>query len=50
MGDYRELYQASIKDPAVLGAGRRRGDVDPPARKVLDDTNPPFYRCFRTVS
>ena len=47
MGDYRELYQASIKDPAGFWA--QAADAVTWTRRperVLDDTNPPFYRWF----
>ena len=47
MGDYRELYQASIKDPAAFWAQAAAAVTwtrEP--EKVLDDANPPFYRWF----
>ncbi|MCW1957099.1 MAG: propionyl-CoA synthetase [Mycobacterium sp.] len=47
MGVYRELYQSSIDDPTAFwtqAAEAVSWTREP--RRVLDDTNPPFYRWF----
>ncbi|MGE5696769.1 MAG: propionyl-CoA synthetase [Candidatus Sericytochromatia bacterium] len=47
MAGYRELFQASIDDPDAFWAHAARavGWTREPVR-VLDDSNPPFYRWF----
>jgi propionyl-CoA synthetase len=47
MGDYRDLFNASIKDPAEFWAQAARAVswIREP-RRVLDDSNPPFFRWF----
>ncbi len=47
VGDYREILQASISDPATFWANA--ADAVSWTRKptrILDDDNPPFYRWF----
>jgi propionyl-CoA synthetase len=47
MGSYDEVYRSSIEEPAEFWAKAAR-DIDwiRPPEKVLDDSNPPFYRWF----
>jgi propionyl-CoA synthetase len=47
MPGYRDLFDASITDPAAFWADAATAVtwVKPPER-ILDDTNPPFYRWF----
>ena len=47
MGDYRDLFNASIKDPAEFWAQAAQAVswIREP-RRVLDDSNPPFFRWF----
>src|SRR6476660_6739839 len=47
MGDYRDLFNASIADPTAFWADAARAVtwIREPQR-VLDDSNPPFYRWF----
>lgn len=47
MGSYDEIYRSSIEDPAEFWAKAAR-DIDwtRPPEKILDDSNPPFYRWF----
>ena len=47
MGGYRELFETSIANPADFWADAARAVTwtREPTR-VLDDTNPPFYRWF----
>ena len=47
MGGYRELFNASIADPTAFWADAARAVTwtrEP--QRVLDDSNPPFYRWF----
>ncbi|MCT7657309.1 propionyl-CoA synthetase [Mycobacterium deserti] len=47
MGGYRELFEASLADPASFWADAAAAVTwtrEP--QQVLDDTNPPFYRWF----
>jgi propionyl-CoA synthetase len=47
MPGYRELFDASIEDPAAFWADAARAVTwtrEP--QRVLDDSNPPFYRWF----
>ena len=47
MGGYRDLFNASIADPTAFWADAARGVTwtrEP--QRVLDDSNPPFYRWF----
>ena len=47
MGGYRDLFNASIADPAAFWADAARAVTwtrEP--QRVLDDSNPPFYRWF----
>src|SRR5690606_41366983 len=47
MGGYRELYQNSITDPAAFWADAAKAVTwtrEP--QRILDDSNPPFYRWF----
>ena len=47
MGEYRDLFQASVDDPAAFWAQAARAVTwtrEP--RRILDDDNPPFYRWF----
>ena len=47
MGEYRELFNASIEDPAAFwaqAAGAVSWIREP--RRVLDDSNPPLFRWF----
>ena len=47
MGGYRELFNSSINDPARFWAHAAQAVswIREP-RRILDDTNPPFYRWF----
>ena len=47
MGGYREQFDASIEDPSAFWAHAAEAVtwVRPPQR-ILDDSNPPFYRWF----
>ena len=46
-GAYRKTYDASVRDPEGFW-GEAAKDIDwiTPPTKVLDDSNPPFYRWF----
>src|SRR5690606_11960245 len=47
MGGYRELFEASIRDPNAFWADAAKAVTwtrEP--QQVLDDTNPPFYRWY----
>ena len=47
MGEYRELFDASVADPTAFWAQAARAVTwtrEP--EQILDDTNPPFYRWF----
>src|SRR6201988_1870234 len=47
MGDYRDLFNASIANPSEFWADAARAVTwtrEP--QRVLDDSNPPFYRWF----
>jgi propionyl-CoA synthetase len=47
MADYRKLFDASIEDPCAFWADAARAVTwtrEP--RRILDDSNPPFYRWF----
>ncbi|GFG55581.1 propionyl-CoA synthetase [Mycolicibacterium agri] len=47
MGGYRELFEASIRDPNAFWADAAKAVTwtrEP--QKILDDTNPPFYRWY----
>jgi propionyl-CoA synthetase len=47
MGAYQKLFEASIADPSAFWAEAARAVTwtrEP--RRILDDTNPPFYRWF----
>ena len=47
MGAYRELFDASVADPAEFWAHAARAVSWTRApQRILDDTNPPFYRWF----
>ncbi len=47
MSGYRDLFDASINDPATFWADAAK-DVTwtKPPQRILDDGNPPFYRWF----
>ena len=47
MGEYRDMFNASIADPVAFWADAARAVawIREPQR-VLDDSNPPFYRWF----
>src|SRR3954471_5278517 len=47
MGGYRELFDASIRDPDAFWADAAKAVTwtrEP--KQILDDSNPPFYRWF----
>ena len=47
MAGYRELFDASIQDPSAFWADAARAVTwtrEP--KRILDDSNPPFYRWF----
>jgi len=47
MDGYRDLFQASVADPAAFWAQAARGvSWTREPRRILDDDNPPFYRWF----
>jgi propionyl-CoA synthetase len=47
MDDYRTLFDASISDPTSFwGDAARAVSWTREPRRILDDTNPPFYRWF----
>jgi propionyl-CoA synthetase len=47
MGGYRELFDASVADPAEFWAQAARAVSWTRApQRILDDSNPPFYRWF----
>jgi propionyl-CoA synthetase len=47
MGGYRELFDASIADPAEFWAQAAKAVTwTRTPRQILDDTRPPFYRWF----
>ncbi|MET0702991.1 MAG: propionyl-CoA synthetase [Mycobacterium sp.] len=47
MGGYREVFDASISDPAKFWAQAAEAVTWTRApERILDDTNPPFYRWF----
>ncbi|HET7278237.1 MAG TPA: acetyl-coenzyme A synthetase N-terminal domain-containing protein, partial [Dermatophilaceae bacterium] len=46
-GDYRTAYEQSLSDPdGFWGEAAKSIDWIQPPAKVLDDSNPPFYRWF----
>ena len=46
-GDYRTAYEQSLSDPdGFWGEAAKAIDWIQPPAKVLDDSNPPFYRWF----
>lgn len=47
MGDYREVFQASLDDPAAFWAQQAEAvSWTRKPERILDDDNPPFYRWF----
>jgi len=47
MGGYRELFDTSIADPAAFWVGAARAvSWSRVPQRILDDSNPPFYRWF----
>ena len=47
MGGYRELFEASVRDPSGFWAEAARAvSWTREPQRILDDTNPPFYRWF----
>jgi propionyl-CoA synthetase len=51
MGGYRDMFNASIADPTAFWVDAARAVTwtrEP--HRVLDDSNPPFYRWFPTAS
>ena len=47
MDEYRDLFQASVDDPAAFWAQAARAvSWTREPRRILDDDNPPFYRWF----
>ena len=47
MNRYRDLYKASLTDPAQFWAeAAREVTWTRPPQQILDDTRPPFYRWF----
>jgi propionyl-CoA synthetase len=47
MGGYRDMYDASIEDPSAFWATAAHAVTwTRPPDRILDDTNPPFYRWF----
>ncbi len=47
VGDYRDIFQASVDDPAAFWARQAAAvtwTMEP--TRILDDDNPPFYRWF----
>lgn len=47
MPGYRDLFDASITDPAAFWADAAEAVTwDKTPERILDDTNPPFYRWF----
>ncbi|TFV61028.1 propionyl-CoA synthetase [Mycobacterium sp. PS03-16] len=47
MGGYRALFDASIEDPSAFwGEAARAVTWTREPTRILDDTNPPFYRWF----
>ncbi|MCU0280570.1 MAG: propionyl-CoA synthetase [Acidimicrobiia bacterium] len=47
MGGYRQAHARSLADPAGFWGGAAAAiDWDRPFDRVLDDSNPPFYRWF----
>ena len=47
MGGYRELFEASMRDPSGFWAEAARAvSWTREPQRILDDTNPPFYRWF----
>src|SRR6201998_3733449 len=47
MGEYRDMFNASIADPIAFWADAARAVAwtrEP--QQILDDSNPPFYRWF----
>ena len=49
MNRYRDLYKASLTDPAQFWAeAAREVTWTRSPQQILDDTRPPFYRWFPT--
>ena len=47
VGGYREIFQASVEDPARFWAQAAEAvSWNRQPQRILDDTNPPFYRWF----
>ncbi len=47
MGGYREMFDASINDPATFWAQAAKAVTwTKQPERILDDSNPPFYRWF----
>jgi propionyl-CoA synthetase len=47
VGGYREIFQASVDDPARFWAQAAEAvSWNRQPQRILDDTNPPFYRWF----
>lgn len=47
MPGYRDLFDASINDPTAFWADAANGVTwTKPPQRILDDSNPPFYRWF----
>ncbi|MCV7215764.1 propionyl-CoA synthetase [Mycobacterium crocinum] len=47
MGEYRQLFDASVADPCAFWAQAARAVTWTRApRRILDDSHPPFYRWF----
>ena len=47
MSGYRDLFDASINDPATFWADAAKAVTwTKPPERILDDSNPPFYRWF----
>ena len=47
MGDYRQLFDASVADPCAFWAQAARAVTWTRApQRILDDSHPPFYRWF----
>jgi propionyl-CoA synthetase len=47
VGDYREIFTASLEDPAAFWAQAATAvSWTREPRRILDDDNPPFYRWF----
>ena len=47
MPGYHDLFDASINDPTAFWADAANGVTwTKPPQRILDDSNPPFYRWF----